>query len=469
MSLQELCARLSELNAVEIDTRPDLQKVSEKLQRDKILVQRQLNAVRDPIARLPLELSSEIFLRSLSPFPKPGVSHAPMLLLNVCNAWTDIALSTPDLWTAIQIEFPCTDDLAHLLPIWFLRARARPLSVFFRGDFWMWNPIVSSVIWRHGPQLGHLKTLHDCKHGDESNIVIDLFHGATPKAMPLLKHLMLQTSDSTTWQRYLPHQILDILRLAPNIIDCVLGTMWGVPESRFTGEKPTLASLRRLTFGERESINNDDLIFNHLSLPALEALSVSVRFPSAPLLRLLERSAPPLQELTMGWSQYLGMNSDYLHECLHHIPSLASFRMWEPSAEIVVNFFAALADSPSLLPNLCRLAFHMTIRSSPQITDLFWRPLLRAVSTRRMDLHVGNFLEAPPPDILAALQDLADDRSHVNGDKRDDCDPQVFDFQFSFSSRAKQFAKRYETQPVFCEQPPRGDFDFGASAGTTLG
>ncbi|KAJ6510707.1 hypothetical protein C8R45DRAFT_775783, partial [Mycena sanguinolenta] len=82
----------------ELDTKIDFHKeLLKQLQNDKSLLQRQLNAVHDPIARLPLEISSQIFLQSL-PHPKPGASDVPMLLLNVCNTWTDIALSTPDLW-----------------------------------------------------------------------------------------------------------------------------------------------------------------------------------------------------------------------------------------------------------------------------------------------------------------------------------------------------------------------------------
>ncbi|KAJ6523351.1 hypothetical protein B0H19DRAFT_866849, partial [Mycena capillaripes] len=64
---------------------------------------RQLNALRDPIARLPLEISSEIFLQCLSENPTPDAEIAPTLLLNVCNSWSNIALSTPTLWNVIHV------------------------------------------------------------------------------------------------------------------------------------------------------------------------------------------------------------------------------------------------------------------------------------------------------------------------------------------------------------------------------
>ncbi|KAJ7748784.1 hypothetical protein DFH07DRAFT_713969, partial [Mycena maculata] len=73
---------------------------------EKILVdldlQREVLAVHDPLARLPLEISSEIFLQCLPPLPEPGAHHVPMLFLNICNAWTSIALSTPALWASIH-------------------------------------------------------------------------------------------------------------------------------------------------------------------------------------------------------------------------------------------------------------------------------------------------------------------------------------------------------------------------------
>ncbi|KAJ7826199.1 hypothetical protein B0H14DRAFT_2817691, partial [Mycena olivaceomarginata] len=87
-SAKELRARI-----VKLETEIEQQKkLLTNLERYKKLAQRQLNAVLDPVARLPLEISSEIFVLSRI-FPE----HIPMLLLNVCNAWSNIAFSTPAL------------------------------------------------------------------------------------------------------------------------------------------------------------------------------------------------------------------------------------------------------------------------------------------------------------------------------------------------------------------------------------
>ncbi|KAJ7242394.1 hypothetical protein B0H12DRAFT_1326074 [Mycena haematopus] len=281
MSVPELRARIMELDSTEIDLQKE-PRVFRKLEHDKSLVQRQLDAVLDPIARLPVEISSEIFLQSLSgsPFSHPGATHVPTLLLNICSTWSAIALSTPDLWSTIQIDFPCTDGLAALLPIWFERARNQPLSVFLRGDFSRWNHVVSSFIWRHGAQLKHLEILYDDPQSQwDSDTTIDLFGGATPEPLPLLEQLTIRCSIGR--QCYVANQILELLRLAPNIVECVLSGMCTVRKSSFTTEEPVvLASLRRLTFGERDewgdySAGFEDTILSHLSLPALEALSLT--------------------------------------------------------------------------------------------------------------------------------------------------------------------------------------------------
>ncbi|KAJ7678806.1 hypothetical protein B0H17DRAFT_1077943, partial [Mycena rosella] len=60
---------------------------------------------------------------SLNLHPQPGARDIPMLFLNICNAWRDIALSNPALWEAIHIKFPCTKGFVQLLGTWLGRAR----------------------------------------------------------------------------------------------------------------------------------------------------------------------------------------------------------------------------------------------------------------------------------------------------------------------------------------------------------
>jgi hypothetical protein len=147
---EELRARI-----VELDIALNLQReLPRKLERDKSLVQRRLNAFLDPVAGLPLEISSEISVQSLAPFPKPGTLHTPMLFLNVCHAWSDIALATPTLWAGVHIVFPCARGFKEGLTVWLECARNRPLSVLLEGVF---DHDIVSIIWGHGQELQHLE------------------------------------------------------------------------------------------------------------------------------------------------------------------------------------------------------------------------------------------------------------------------------------------------------------------------
>ncbi|KAJ7896373.1 hypothetical protein B0H14DRAFT_500837, partial [Mycena olivaceomarginata] len=155
MTIDELRACLVKLNT-EIALHREALK---SLEQDRSAVQRQMNAALDPVARLPLEISSEIFLQSLPRFPKPGDPDVPILQLNICNAWTDIVLSTPSLWAAIHIIFPSglssTQSLKTLVPIWLQRAHNRPLSISLSGADFDYD--VVSIIWSHVQQLKHLE------------------------------------------------------------------------------------------------------------------------------------------------------------------------------------------------------------------------------------------------------------------------------------------------------------------------
>ncbi|KAJ7218866.1 hypothetical protein B0H12DRAFT_1152990, partial [Mycena haematopus] len=171
-----------------------------------------------------------------------------------------------------------------------------------------------------------------------------------------------------------------------------------------------IPTLRQLLFGECEP--SDDEILNHLSLPALEILSLPMHYISGGyLLRFIKRSTPPLQELAIGWEHDV-MNSIHLHECLHLIPSIVRFRMWWPNPDVVADLFAALADSPSLLPNLHTLIVH----PDNDIPESTWRTLVRALLTRRVQLRVlavPNVKVPTAPDVLAALGELVVDGMQI--------------------------------------------------------
>ncbi|KAJ7458026.1 hypothetical protein B0H11DRAFT_2062364 [Mycena galericulata] len=162
MSVQELQARIKKISA-DIERQKKLLK---NLEQNKCLVQRQLNAARDPVARLPLEISSEIFIQCLPSLPEPGAHRLPMILLNVCNAWTSIALSTPALWEAIRVVYPRAEGFPQLLTIWLQRACNRPLSVSFTDAF---HEGIIPIVWQHNQRLKHLEICYKQEYGNEDS------------------------------------------------------------------------------------------------------------------------------------------------------------------------------------------------------------------------------------------------------------------------------------------------------------
>ncbi|KAJ6602522.1 hypothetical protein DFH09DRAFT_1125030 [Mycena vulgaris] len=98
-------------------------------------IRRALDSIFYPILTLPREILEEIFVCCLPEdrgdplVPDPSV--APMVLLNVCKHWRDIALSTPRLWCSIRLNLrsPHFQNSLTLLQCWLFRAKSRPLSV----------------------------------------------------------------------------------------------------------------------------------------------------------------------------------------------------------------------------------------------------------------------------------------------------------------------------------------------------
>ncbi|KAJ6477622.1 hypothetical protein C8R45DRAFT_1157494 [Mycena sanguinolenta] len=341
MSAEKLRARIMELDS-EIERQKSL---LEQLENDRILALPQLNAALDPVAHLPLEISSEIFLQSLAPSPS-GNQDVPTALLCICSAWTDIALATPALWATVRIHFPCGENFANVLWIWFNRARNLPLSVSIslQGPSINWNHRVSGVLWEHGGQLQHLEILDNDDLGTkylwgfDDQPTINLF-GDTP-----------------------------LTRNVPG------------PEDLFI-----IPTLRRVIFGGNY-YSGDDRLLLWLALPALETLSLPMRRISGEhVVAFIQRSAAPLQDLTLACGS---VTSVQLHNLLPLIPTLTRFTIHGPDSDVVTELFVALAHTPSLLSNLRNLIIDLLFRD---ISDSSWR----------------NLVLSPPVDVLASLRELA--------------------------------------------------------------
>ncbi|KAF7326443.1 hypothetical protein MSAN_02513100 [Mycena sanguinolenta] len=377
MSVEELQTRIAKLSA-EIQTQKE---VLRQLEESKCTAQRELNAMRDPVARLPLELSSKIFLRCLPSSPSPSKPHAaPILLMKICRAWTDVALATPALWAVIDLRHSRVD----VLQSWLHRARRCLLSITLHKRL---NADASAVFGQHAPQLKHL-TL--CEPGSYVHLSMS-FPCLQTITFGSQKTLLasLQTNILNEWKL---GDVAGLLRLAPKLVRCCLRNApldsWD-PDSGSDDSTLILPNLRCLEFGSHGGRVGKELI-RRLTLPALETLRIPLELgPFADLSLFLRRSLPPLRTLV-----FLGGQSTEVGEYLRLVPSLTHFEWLASSGAF--EFFTALADSESLLPNLRSLnvwgrSFNRISAFHPTLLRMLW-----ARHPRLVRFHL--FGEQPKPD-----------------------------------------------------------------------
>ncbi|KAJ7628869.1 hypothetical protein FB45DRAFT_834880 [Roridomyces roridus] len=141
-------ARLAQIES-EID---ELEQKLQLLRTEKNTAQGRLDAFKYPVLTLPNEITSEIFVQVLPPYPRcPPVTgrSSPTALTHVCRKWRDIGLATPQLWRAISLRETSGDSEEtriemEKITIWLDRSRACALSI--RMEHW---PDLFSGVYNH--------------------------------------------------------------------------------------------------------------------------------------------------------------------------------------------------------------------------------------------------------------------------------------------------------------------------------
>ncbi|KAJ7102808.1 hypothetical protein C8R44DRAFT_859038 [Mycena epipterygia] len=383
MTVKELQAYIEEVSS-DIEGQKDLEALK-KLRQDKNAAQRQLNAILDPVARLPFELSSEIFqcLYDIFPyFPTPNASKCPMLLLNISHAWTQIALATPALWADLKIDRRSANFI-KLLRIWLERAHNCPLSISIdnttdnRHNDLFSDVDVTTLIRQYAHHLQNLDLVILCVNNNPD------LSTWTESSYPFLTTLAIYAFGNPPFSST---AIRKFLNLAPNLVECNFQRVEFADGNAIGTLVHT--SLRHLTFGAPLSVGTGDIdsgdgILKNITLPGLQSLALSMMdIFTVDLVQFLQRSSPPLQKLTLDTNYNLDLS--HLGAYLHLLPTLTHFALqlgggtdpYPPD-----TFFDELARNLSgSLPNLHTLMVRII---DVVISQASYETLVQALSARR--------------------------------------------------------------------------------------
>ncbi|KAK7052063.1 hypothetical protein R3P38DRAFT_2858353 [Favolaschia claudopus] len=389
--------------------------------------QRKMNFFLDPMARLPLEIQSMIFVFASqlgSGIPQPNPCSPPMVFLSVCRMWRDIALFTPTLWSEIQMNsLPRGSNYLELCNIWLKRARALPLSVTLNGSIRL-DRNVENLIARFSHQIEDLTVELSPKSMDDFWSPYEQFELGRGASLSFLKTLSIKAEDEEEFYFEYRGEWLDMLRGSPELSSFSMQSMiyideWADPEPE--PQPLTLASLHTLHLGKpyedalAGTHRNSSVMLEYLTLPALRVLSLSyLDIADETLVSFLERSSPPLESLHLTPLSRWVVSG--LCSCLRFMSTLIDLQLSAPAGWQLSPVFTALATSPDVLPNLRTMTVWMSSLMSldyekfSRMLDM-WRP----ASLVSFKLHFTPYCGAahdytadlPTEQVKSQLRDLA--------------------------------------------------------------
>ncbi|KAK7052181.1 F-box domain-containing protein [Favolaschia claudopus] len=297
------------------------------LRATKELAKQRLDSYKYPVLTLPNEIVSEIFLHFLPTYPKtsPLLGRlSPTTLTHICHRWREIALTTPALWRAIDLESE-GETAAFLAQLWLERSGCLPLSIR-AADFDFEDSFLSvyRVFIPHRARWEHLDLeLEDPDHLEVLDGSLPLLHTLSVfLGKSLVKPLLLQNSPllrtvvlddygrpslilpwsqmtCLTLRSLYPAECISILRQTENLVSCNLD-LW-------TEDLPggQLADVQLLRLETLVFERNSDIWVEFLQIlitPALRSLEMVEGFlnktdPIGSLNSFISRSGCTLNEL----------------------------------------------------------------------------------------------------------------------------------------------------------------------------
>ncbi|KAK7013866.1 F-box domain-containing protein, partial [Favolaschia claudopus] len=307
----------------------------------RVQARRELNhSVLDPMARLPLELQSHIFLcvEHKSNFERKADPHdVPVVFLNVCHLWHVIALSTPKLWTEIKIDsLPRSTNYITLYKNWMERTGTLPLSLLL-GGFLDSKDTFGDLVKQHQDQVQSLTLrwkLPSYPHPNNGKSVIYI-----QRCFPSLQKLAIYAKGNDVYASE------EVLNEEEDLLDSVPLTLTSLEELRLG--QPQLHDFRSKA---------DVAILQYLSLPALRKLSLTffgIDSDVDVVVSFFNRSSLPLESFSLSLGHV--WPEGFAKRCLRSLPTLTVLELCSQSNEFS-SFVTILGTSFNLFPNLRALS-----------------------------------------------------------------------------------------------------------------
>ncbi|KAJ7844510.1 hypothetical protein B0H14DRAFT_3868301 [Mycena olivaceomarginata] len=360
------------------------------------------------MARLPVEITSDIFLHCVPTTPRPVSLTAPMVFLNICQLWRNIALSTPFLWAGIRLEFlPRGAKFAKLCRLWIDRARTLPLSFSLHGSL---DRRIEVLVQRYRVQLQNLKLF--VRTGD------DLQRLRMQGPFHSLRTLTIGADETNSVEADFLNadECLEILRTAPELVECAFDDVFYEQDIYSAGsplQSLTHTSLRALRLGMPQSRaiegyhGNSAFILQYITLPSLEHLEIAdFDITIHDFISFLTRSAPPLASLRMS----------HRLELFYSNPDDEA----DDDSTPFRTFLGVLGGAENFLPNLRNLTLWACFSKREDCVAL-----ISALTARRAAPHapLQSFRLIFPPDgadttpdgdIIVALRQFVNDEIQIH-------------------------------------------------------
>ncbi|KAJ7165743.1 hypothetical protein C8R46DRAFT_1351293 [Mycena filopes] len=376
----------------------------EEMQRD---AETFLAAVTYPVLTLPNEITSRIFSECLLTDDgpeRPAPHTAPLLLAQICRHWRDVALSTCELCSSIDLAGPHRDKASALDENWLTRAKLHPLWLQLDSRHLLLIRPIS-------PQLQRLRLSVTAERLEDlrpfppfpnlQHLTLDILDSETTREGPLADFLKNITCSITLILYTFPVELtpflasvtsLDILRAGGIGLHTFIHALTHLPllqsinccltddTSGVIGPPVTVPQLRSL---ELRNFKHISLAIASLTLPNLNRLELGGTSSIDTVLAFASRSSCRLDNLTAHLNGYTIEESV---RCLQAFPFLTTLEVTLGGKKDVNDGFliSLTSTTPTLIPRLQTLLINTTV-DPREINGDYYTLLIQMLRRRQVD------------------------------------------------------------------------------------